>query len=935
MDETETTRRWLDDPPTVGAVLVAHNGARWLPKVLASFSHMLHAPTAWQVVDVDSTDGSADLLRQSFGADVVTHVPAGTGFGDAVREGVARLPRTDWIWLLHDDAAVLPDTLAGLLDTATSAPDIATVGPKIREWPSLRRLLEVGVTITSTGARETGLETGEPDAGQRDRPRDVLAVNTAGMLVRRDVWDELDGLDPNLPLHFDDIDFGWRVARAGHRTVTAPSAVIFHAESSRRGTRPRVPGDVPHWERRRAALYTMLVNTSVPRFLWQSVRLFISSLVRVTGLLIGKDPEAAGDELLALRSAYLHPVRLLRARRRRARTATRSQRDIGRLFPVYWLPYQHGFDVVRDTVRAVVKPEAAPSAGRRSTRPDQAPDEDDHLADEVPLLMRRPWLTVVLSLVVLSLLAGRGLLGGGLDGGALLPAPASAGGWWGLLAGGHHDVGLGSTSLAPLFALPLAVVATPVWFQPGLVVTVLMVFSVPLAALSAHRLGRLISPHRAPRIVWAVAYGLTVAATGAVAQGRLGTVVALIVLPIIVNTAWQLADRPGWQLALRLGIWIAVAAAFAPVVLLLGVAALLVLWWSEGPRVGRQLLIALVVPLLLLGPWLGQRALRPWRMWWEAGLPLPGAATVQDVVLGRGGGPGDAPQWLSVAVIVLALAALAPRATRPGVQRAWIAALIGLAAALLGTLVTYSTPGSPADVTPWVGVPAALWIAGLSTAVLLAAPAAVHWQRPALAAAVVVALVMPLGTGVWWLARGMSDPVDDVRRSVVPAFLADRPGDTLVVTGSIASGVEYDVVHGEGPFLGQEALAPSSSASAQVSGALRRLLAQSTAPQVETLAAAGIGAIYAPRADADLARRIDATPLLEPSGSDDPDSRVWTLVPRPDLTQPSAPWWHRLVAGGQVLLWLAAIILTAPVRRRTDPEPLADEDEDAQEVVTA
>ena len=44
MDETGSTRHWLDDPPTVGAVLVAHNGAAWLPKVLSSFAEMFHAP---------------------------------------------------------------------------------------------------------------------------------------------------------------------------------------------------------------------------------------------------------------------------------------------------------------------------------------------------------------------------------------------------------------------------------------------------------------------------------------------------------------------------------------------------------------------------------------------------------------------------------------------------------------------------------------------------------------------------------------------------------------------------------------------------------------------------------------------------------------------------------------------------------------------------
>jgi GT2 family glycosyltransferase len=120
VDETQTTRHWLDAPPTVAAVLVSHNGAVWLPKVIASLGSMYFAPTVWRVVDVSSTDGSGDMLRESFGAERVSVAPSGTGFGDAVRLALESLPRTDWIWLLHDDSSVLPGTLSGLLDTATS-----------------------------------------------------------------------------------------------------------------------------------------------------------------------------------------------------------------------------------------------------------------------------------------------------------------------------------------------------------------------------------------------------------------------------------------------------------------------------------------------------------------------------------------------------------------------------------------------------------------------------------------------------------------------------------------------------------------------------------------------------------------------------------------------------------------------------------------------
>src|SRR6185312_17480745 len=95
-----------------------------------------------------------------------------------------------------------------LLAVAESTPSADILGPKLREWPSLRRLLEVGVTISGTGRRETGLERGEYDQGQHDQRRQVLAVNTAGMLVRRTVLEELGGFDRALPLFGNDIDFG-------------------------------------------------------------------------------------------------------------------------------------------------------------------------------------------------------------------------------------------------------------------------------------------------------------------------------------------------------------------------------------------------------------------------------------------------------------------------------------------------------------------------------------------------------------------------------------------------------------------------------------------------------------------------------------------------------------------------------------------------------
>ena len=98
------------------------------------------------------------------------------------------------------------------------------------------------------------------------------------MLVRRSVLEQL-GFDDRLPVFGNDVDFGWRAARAGHRTLVVPDAVVFHVEAAHRGVR-RTPLTGRHSRRgeRQAALYTLLVNTSgrwLP-FLW--LRLLLGSL---------------------------------------------------------------------------------------------------------------------------------------------------------------------------------------------------------------------------------------------------------------------------------------------------------------------------------------------------------------------------------------------------------------------------------------------------------------------------------------------------------------------------------------------------------------------------------------------------------------------------------------------------------------------------------
>ncbi len=492
------------------AVVVSHDGARWLPRLLSSLAGSTRPPDVTVAVDTGSVDESVELLAGGIGAEQVLAVDRTSGFGAAVAAGVAaatresppsrgrhaavEAPAEEWVWLLHDDSAPAPDALERLLEVAVTDSRIAAVGCRVRAWPRARRLLEVGVTITGTGHRETGLEPGEYDQGQYDQVRDVLAVSTAGMLVRRSAWDALGGLDPRLPLFRDDVDLGWRAAAAGYRVVVAPQAVIFHAEAASRGVRAiSSTARRPHRADRRAAVFTQLVNCRAAVLPFVYVRLLLGSLLRSLGYLLGKLPRAAWDEIAGAAAALARPVQVLSARRWRRRMRGGRPAGVRHLLPPWWAPYANGLEAVVNRCSETVRHATASLASTRRVRggggdptaleSGPVPDEAVGLpvgAGPVAIVARHPLLSLTALLTLAGLVASRGLWGSGfLQGGALLPAPDGAGDWWRLFVEGRHPVGLGSTlAAAPypaLLALPGAVLLGKAW----LVVDLLMIVSRP------------------------------------------------------------------------------------------------------------------------------------------------------------------------------------------------------------------------------------------------------------------------------------------------------------------------------------------------------------------------------------------------------------------------------------------------------------------------
>ncbi|MET0433380.1 MAG: hypothetical protein ABW025_04360, partial [Cellulomonas sp.] len=397
----------------------------------------------------------------------------------------------------------------------------------------------------------------------------------------------------------------------------------------------------------------------------------------------------------------------------------------------------------------------------------------------------------------------------------------------------------------------------------------------------------------------------------------------------------------------------AVVAAGAPVLLLPGVLLLLVVA-ACAPR-GRRLrvVLAAVPALVLLGPLLAEavsRGLDGVRLLVaDPGAPL--ASDPASAVAALLGVPVDAtalvPSWLpgwvpeavvtwwpvatGGAVLLLALIALlrgAPvaRAVRLG----WVAAALGLAAALVAGRVAVGEDDGTV-VVGWAGAGVSLAMAGLLAAAVLGTRGARAWLDRAsfgwrqLTAAVVATVVVVLPLTAWigwaWQARdGAAADLTTMDRAVVPAIgrqtqqSEDAPRVLALVpssedpasAGPAAGAVDWQLLRGDGPQVLESAAAARTAglaggltdpgaaepddADAEVEAVVGTLAVGSSTDVAADLAALAVADVLVPplpEAEDDLTRqqsrtaligRLDATPGLERITEGD-SGVIWRVQP--------------------------------------------------------
>jgi GT2 family glycosyltransferase len=908
----------IQQAPPVVAVVVVHEPGDWFEETLDALADQDYPNLRFLFLDT-TVQGSAGFGANDTGhaggvndggarGDLETriklrlpkafvrNVGVNVGFGATANE-VLRLVEGDKGFFLfcHDDVAPAPDAVRLLVEEIYRS-NAGVVGPKFVEWDDPGVLQSVGMGVDRFGEIDLGIDPGELDQEQHDGVRDVFALPSAFLLARADLFREIDGFDPAITFHGDDIELCWRLHHSGARVVVVPAAVVRH-----RGQiavrRPDINHPVVAARHRMRNVATLTGPTRLPG---RSVEMVLLTVVElVVGVFTGRFSEAWAS-LRAILGLVPRTMSIF-ARRRVIKPLRRvPEREVLGL-QVAGSARVTGYLRARATATFV----GAETNVRRWKESTSA-----------PVLA---WVAVLVGLLIGS----RKFVTEGVPAvGEFLPLPESPRDLLSSFTSGWNPNGLGATAANPTGWATLSGLSVFTLFRMGALHTALVVGLVVIGLIGLWKLATVFPSTRA-RIGALVVYAASPLVVGAMSTGRLTVLVAFASSPWIVHTirravGVETADPQSASLDLADGVvmlsWpervrrtaaaalvVGLAAAFAPVMVVIALVITVVLC---------------VATLLALAPWrtaalylgvgvvavLGGLLLNfPWSSTWswdqlvgpppigDPGLGVADLASFQIGVIDFA--------YLSLALYIPVIAAIA-------LARAWRltwAIRSGLLVVVFGAAAVFSDQGALPFPGPEAGVllaPVAVGLAISAAAALAAFDLDVRggsfgWRQPlGLLASVGIVIgvfpgVMAISDGAW---NTPTTPLSRLVEAQLPDDAVDqtleesnengqliepgRGGYNVLLIGDARllpvpaveyrDGVSYAVVD-DGPLDMRDRWAPPTSEAAEaIELALDQMASSSTLRAGRLLAPFGIRFIIAP--EFDNVQSTTAEPLPLPAG---------------------------------------------------------------------
>jgi hypothetical protein len=210
--------------PFVSVVIVNFNGLRFLESCLSSLTAQLYKNFEIIFVDNNSSDGSADYVREHYPSVTLIETGKNLGFAGGTNAGI-RAARGDCILTLNNDTITDPHFIENLVRPMATDPRLGMCASKML-FPD-GRINSTGICISRSGAAwDRGIF--EQDSGQYETEEEVFGPCAGAALYRRAMLDETGLFDEDFFIFMEDVDLAFRARLAGWKCMYVPTARVTH-----------------------------------------------------------------------------------------------------------------------------------------------------------------------------------------------------------------------------------------------------------------------------------------------------------------------------------------------------------------------------------------------------------------------------------------------------------------------------------------------------------------------------------------------------------------------------------------------------------------------------------------------------------------------------------------------------------------------------------
>jgi len=214
----------------VSIIIVNYNGKNYLKNCIESILKNNYNNCEIWVVDNNSKDGSINMVNDEFRNVPNLHlIKLSNNKGPAYARNIgARRARGKIIGFLDNDTEVDVNWITKAVKYFQNDSSIGILQCKLLMVENKKQFDYAGEYLSSLGFLVHRAYHREKDKGQFDNPAEILAAKSAGMFIRRDVFEKINGFDEDYFIFMEETDLGWRTWLAGYRVIFAYDSIVFH-----------------------------------------------------------------------------------------------------------------------------------------------------------------------------------------------------------------------------------------------------------------------------------------------------------------------------------------------------------------------------------------------------------------------------------------------------------------------------------------------------------------------------------------------------------------------------------------------------------------------------------------------------------------------------------------------------------------------------------